>query len=257
MTPLRTAIALLAAAALGTSAPLLAKNNKTPPGNPCGDGPGRGTGNPCNGNNGNDGANGNAGGGGNPFQFEDIAVPPQDSRGVFIAQVGATNRAEARQTGNNAYARIVQTGDGNGATVDQDNGNHYASIAQDGDGNTANVGQEGRGQAVLMLAQQGDNNRADVSQTEAQAIYSAAAISQSGSNNLIGLVQDGSDNQARLVQNGDGNLMTATQLGNSNRLAWTQDGSGLSDMQVTQSGGQSMEIIQTNTGDPIVNGDGG
>jgi len=50
----------LALAAL--SCPALAQSNRTPPGDPCGSGPGVGRGNPCNGNNGNPGGNGNSGG---------------------------------------------------------------------------------------------------------------------------------------------------------------------------------------------------
>lgn len=240
---------ILAAAALALvlGTPAAADNGKTPPGNPCGDGPGRGTGNPCNGNNGNGGRNGNAGGGA-PFEFENIAVPAEEDRGVFVSQIGSGNRAEARQRGARSYARVAQSGDDNSVDIDQDDGDHYVRVAQDGSNNALVAGQEGTGQSVLMLAQQGTFNRADVSQTESGTLFSAAAISQSGNGNLLNLVQDGSDNQARLIQEGDGNAMTATQIGDGNRLAWTQQGSGLADLQVTQEGGQSMQITQTNGG---------
>lgn len=227
MTSIRTPLASLAAIALAFGSPASAQTSDAPPG---GEEPGAER--------------------GSPFEFERIPVPEDDRRGVFIAQVGATNRAEARQSGSNSYARIIQNGDENQADVVQDDGSHHASIAQDGNRNSVNVGQQGQGRSVLMLAQQGNGNRADVSQTESQAIYSAAAIGQTGSDNLLSLVQDGSDNQARLVQNGDGNTMTVVQQGSGNRLSWTQDGNGLSDLQITQDGGQALQITQTNGGAP-------
>ena len=49
-----------------------------------------------------------------------------------------------------------------------------------------------------------------------------------------------------MTQNGDGNAMSAVQTGNANRLAWTQDGSGLSDLQIQQDGGSTLQIIQSN-----------
>lgn len=232
------------AAILALPAPSLAQTDTTPPGDPCGDGPGVGTGNPCNGNNGNTGANGNAGG----FEFEEIEVTQQDDRGAFISQIGSGNQAGAEQQGSDAYARIIQSGERNSVDLRQDNGNHYAEIAQDGDGNSVLAGQDGSGQSVLLLVQQGSLNTAELSQFESGSLYSAAAVSQSGSGNLLNLVQDGSDNQARLTQSGDNNAMSATQLGDGNRLDWTQQGNGLSDLQITQEGGQAMQITQTNTG---------
>lgn len=234
MTSIRTTLASLAAIALTFASPVAAQTNNANPGNAA---PGTGR--------------------GGQFEFERIPVPEEDRRGVFISQIGATNRTEARQSGSNSYVRIIQNGDENQVDIGQDEGNHHASIAQDGNRNTANVGQQGQGRTVLMLAQQGDGNRADVSQTESQAIYSAAAIGQTGSDNLLSLVQDGSDNQARLIQNGDGNAMTAIQQGNGNRLSWTQDGNGLSDLRIMQDGGQAMEITQTNTGAPPSGNGGG
>ena len=68
----------------------------------------------------------------------------------------------------------------------------------------------------------------------------------------MALDQEGSDNLAILTQQGDENGMTATQLGVGNRLTWTQEGTGLSDLQVTQTGGNQtggqLSITQTNTG---------
>lgn len=241
--------AILAAAMMSFAAPVLADTGNIPPGDPCGDGNGAGTGNPCGGNNGNSGENGNAG-----FTFEEIAVPVQEDRGAFISQIGSGNTAEADQQGTSAYARVIQNGDANQVDLRQDDGNHYTEIAQDGDSNTVFAGQDGNGQAALLLAQRGSGNSAELSQFESGDLYSAAAISQSGSGNRLNLVQDGSDNQARLAQSGDNNIMTATQLGAGNRLEWTQNGSGLSDLQITQDGGQALQITQTNTGAPPPSG---
>lgn len=192
--------------------------------------------------------------GASDFTFTEIQVEQEDRRGVFVAQVGSSNRAEARQNNSSSYVRIAQNGDENQADVDQAGGEHLVQLAQDGDRNTARIVQDGQGQSVLMLAQQGNGHQANISQTEAGSLFSAAAISQSGAGNLLNLVQDGSDNQARLTQTGEDNAMSATQLGAGNRLEWTQDGNGLSDLQITQDGGQAMQVTQTNTGSPAPGG---
>ena len=85
-------------------------------------------------------------------------------------------------------------------------------------------------------------------QTDSSLLYSAAAVLQSGNGNLLTLIQDGDDNQARLTQDGDDNTMTATQLDAGNRIEWMQDGDGLSDLQITQTGGASIQITETNSG---------
>ncbi len=233
--------------------PAHADNNKVPPGNPCGDGPGKGTGNPCNGNNGNDGAQGNAGsnrgGGGGNAPFDPVALPNADDRGVFITQVGETNRAEVRQASGSSYTRIAQDGSENATVLVQGaSGRHYASVAQDGDNNTLDGVQDGSGQTVLLLAQQGDGNGAIIRQSDDGTGYSAAAVQQSGNGNQLVLVQDGSDNQARLTQDGDDNAMTATQLNNGNRLEWSQTGDGLADLGIVQTGNGSLQITQSTTG---------
>ena len=64
----------------------------------------------------------------------------------------------------------------------------------------------------------------------------------------MALVQNGSDNRARLTQDGDANGMTAVQNGDGNRLAWSQQGSNLSDLAITQNGGQAIQITQTGGG---------
>lgn len=230
------------------AAPALADNDKVPPGDPCGDGPGQGTGNPCNGNNGNDGAQGNAGGPGQP-ELEPIELPANDKTGVFITQIGDTNRAQVTQNSGRSYAQVVQAGANNISVLGQGAaGTHYAAIAQSGDENTLDAAQDGSGQTVLLLAQQGDGNGTIIRQSDAGSSYSAAAVQQSGNGNRIVLVQDGSDNQARLTQDGDDNELTATQLNNGNRLGWAQFGNGLSGVAVTQTGNGNLQITQSNTG---------
>ena len=100
-------------------------------------------------------------------------------------------------------------------------------------------------QAIADLTQVGSGNTILLAQTDNGVLGSAAEIVQSGNGNSIGLIQDGSDNQARLTQNGDNNLMTASQLNSGNRLEWVQDGSGLSDITVEQTGGQTIFILQS------------
>lgn len=238
--------ALLGALLLtGMTAPAWADTDKTPPGDPCGSGPGKGTGNPCGGNNGNPGTQGNAGKGGGQPEFVPIDLPPEDNRGVFVSQVGDTNRATIVQGTASSYARVVQSGEGNTVGVEQGaQGTHYASIAQDGDSNLAIAAQEGTGRTVLLLAQQGNGNEALVRQADTGPAYSAAAIQQTGNGNGISLVQDGSDNQARLTQDGDDNRMDAIQLGTGNRLGWSQTGDGLSGTQVVQTGNGNLQITQ-------------
>ena len=83
--------AVLAAALLAAPASLLAGNDKTPPGDPCGSGPGQGTGNPCKGNNGNQGQNGNSGKDKVRYDNHPDAFTvsrPGNARGAFITQIG-------------------------------------------------------------------------------------------------------------------------------------------------------------------------
>ena len=185
---------------------------------------------------------------GEQLTFEDIEVPVDQDRGVFIEQIGIGNRVEATQAGGASSARIAQQGDDNRAEIDQSGGIHYAAVAQEGNDNGVTLDQDGTGQTALFLAQQGKANVADVLQRENGVPYSAAAISQSGNANSLTLIQDGNDNQARLTQDGSGNAMTATQLGATNRLEWAQAGDGLSDLQIEQSGGSTMYVLQTNSG---------
>ena len=55
------------------------------------------------------------------FSFTEIEVlEAEDQRGVYVAQVGSSNRADARQTNSNSRARILQDGEQNQADVTQD-----------------------------------------------------------------------------------------------------------------------------------------
>lgn len=180
---------------------------------------------------------------------QDDVISTERDVGVFVSQVGNANAVDARQGSSDSDARIVQDGSENSAELDQGvAGNHFADVTQRGDRNSLVAAQNGNGQAALFLSQLGDENSAVTAQSDGGDVFSAATVLQSGNSNSLILQQDGSDNQARLTQNGDGNTMSATQLNSGNRLEWTQDGSGLSDLQVTQEGGQTMFIQQTNTG---------
>lgn len=225
-------------------------NGHVPPGNPCGDGPGQGTGNPCNGNNGNDGHQGNAGGrshGGSdydqphPFSIE----RPGNASGAFITQIGEVNQASIRQSDNRQFADVRQYGERNQADVAQaGSGAHYALVGQLGAENRVELGQAGEGVQVAILKQVGHDNRMDVSQTGDGASSGVFAL-QLGLDNALSLAQSGSGNQAALVQEGSGNEMNAIQNGN-NLLVWTQIGDNLSHATIDQGAGQALQITQSN-----------
>ena len=238
--------------ALGSAAPALADTASVPPGNPCF----KDNGNPCNDNNGNLGHQGNVHhehvvvGPPGPI---DITMPPVSDRGVFISQVGDNNVANAVQTAPNAYAAVVQDGNSNDAETNQSgDGTGYIAAAQTGDANFARLQQSGAGQNVVYASQTGSGNWMWSNQAALGAIFNGAKLSQSGNYNDMALDQEGSDNLAVLTQDGDNNGMTATQLGDGNRLIWTQQGDNLSDLLVTQTGGNQnggqLMITQTNVG---------
>jgi minor curlin subunit len=250
---MRKLIGIAVAAMAMCAAPALADTTSTPPGAPCS----KNNGNPCRGNNGNLGAQGNVGHekvkiDKNPPPI-DLSMPPVTDRGVFITQVGTGNEASVQQTAPNAYARVTQSGDENDADIAQTgSGTAYVDASQTGTANFARVQQSGSGQNVAYVTQQGNNNWLWSNQNAIGAVYNGARLSQTGNGNDMQLVQDGSDNLADLSQEGDDNGMTAVQLGEGNRLAWVQDGSNLSDLQITQTGGAAIGgqllITQTNVG---------
>lgn len=173
-----------------------------------------------------------------------------DPQGVFVSQIGSGNTSDVAQEGSRQSAIIAQEGDDNSVSLTQaDSGLHSARIAQNGDDNLMVAEQRGAGDIALEVAQSGLGNTVNAFQrNEIKALGSAATILQQGSGNSINLIQDGSDNVANLSQTGESNAMTATQLNDGNRLSWSQNGTGLSDLQVTQNGGQAIEITQSSTG---------
>jgi len=233
------------------AAPALADNSSTPPGNPCL----KDNGNPCNNNNGNLGEQGNA----NHEKVKidkkpppiDLPMPAVSGRAVYISQIGDSQVATVRQMAPNAYARIHQEGTSNEADVTQGGtGTAYLETAQDGIGNFARVQQGGSGQNVAYLTQSGSANWAWANQNAVGAIHNGTRMVQTGDNNDMALFQNGSDNRALLTQEGDGNGMTAVQIGDGNRLIWTQQGSNLTDLEITQTGGAEKggQLLVTQTG---------
>jgi hypothetical protein len=245
-------ILITACAVLGlvSATPAWAKNDKIPPGDPCGIGPGVGTGNPCNGNNGNQGDQGNSGNGhGNGGGVPDFEVPPLPGHGAYITQIGDYSRADVSQTNSKSLAIVWQHGDGNEADVTQNGtARDFALVKQLGKNNDAAVLQQGGGENVLYAVQGGDGNHLASSQTSTAA-SNGAIMAQFGANNEMSLVQNGSDNQALLKQLGDENEMHATQNNDGNRLVWVQAGNklpkGNQPTQITQNGGGNLIITQT------------
>ena len=241
---------ILAAGVAALSALMLApaahaKTDKETPGKPCEPGGGQGTGNPCNGNNGNPSPEGNA-----KEKVVRDYDPPRftivrgTGRGAFIDQIGNVNSATITQTRNSQYARIAQTGDRNVASAAQSGpGAHYGTIVQEGSDNTAALTQSGAGAQVAYLTQDGVANQMTVTQNGGMTTSGVEAL-QMGDRNTMSLTQNGENNMARLTQNGSDSTMTAVQNGN-NQLTWTQTGVGLSDLQITQPAGQALLVTQT------------
>jgi len=246
-TAIRRALAPAGAALVAlTLAPAAqAGSTKETPGSPCVPGGGQGTGNPCNGNNGNPSPEGNA-----KEKVVRDTNPPRftivrgSGHGAFIDQIGDVNNATITQTRNTQYARIAQTGDRNAASANQSgSGAHYGAIVQDGSDNTAALTQSGAGAQVAYLSQDGSANQMTVQQNGGLTISGVEAM-QIGDRNTMSLTQNGENNMARLTQNGSDSTMTAVQNGN-NQLSWTQTGVGLSDLQITQPAGQALLVTQT------------
>ena len=249
MTAFRSTAATAALAfALGAAPALAQQTDHVPPGNPCGSGPGQGTGNPCNGNNGNAGAQGNVRII-RPSPPISIAMPAISGRTAYIEQIGDTNRATISQTSDNAYGRVVQQGNENRAQIRQEgSATSYADARQTGNRNIASVLQNGGGQNVAYTLQTGSDNVLAVRQTADGGLHNGAIASQQGERNLLSLTQEGSDNLAKLSQEGSDNQMTATQLGSGNRLTWTQQGDGNRNLNIVQDGSQGMQVTQTRPG---------
>ena len=244
---MRSIIALAAAAMLLAPTPVLAGTDKETPGAPCVPGGGVGTGNPCNGNNGNPSPEGNAQ---EKVHYDKHPDPftigrPGNDRGAYITQAGDQDNAAIHQTANTQYARIDQSGDQNDANVEQTgNGAHYALSSQTGDFNELDLAQSGAGVKVAFTEQTGDFNEMSLTQ-QGGTISSGVAATQLGDGNSMALFQSGDNNQARLTQDGSGNAMTASQTGGNNQLTWTQTGDNLSDLGISQTGGQALLVTQS------------
>lgn len=172
-------------------------------------------------------------------------LPSGNTRGVFVEQIGEANVSNVSQENASSFARTKQTGERNEASLTQNGlATGYADIRQDGSDNNVTATQQGDDgtQNTLLLVQNGDSN---VAITD-QAGSNAAILGQYGNGNAINLNQNGSDNLASLSQEGDDNIMSISQLGQDNQLQWTQQGIGLTDLQVDQSGGARLAIIQSN-----------
>jgi hypothetical protein len=243
-----TFVALLVTGLMLSPAPLLAGNDKIPGGDPCGTGPGYGTGNPCHGNHGNQGDNGNSGN--ERTDYDNHPTPftvtrPGNARGAFINQIGDQDVATIRQSETTQYARLDQTGDRNSAEVTQDgSGAHYALVRQTGSDNELDLAQGGSSVQVALLQQTGNGNAMTFDQLGG-AVSSGLSAVQLGDDNTMSLAQSGTNNQARLVQDGSGNAMTASQTGGNNQLSWTQTGDNLSDLNISQTGGKALQVTQS------------
>lgn len=237
---------ILAGVALAAAVPAIADTTKETPGKPCEPGGGQGTGNPCNGNNGNPSPEGNV----NKERVvidkkpDPFTIVRGSGSGAFITQIGEDNAAAIAQSRNTQYARIDQDGSRNTASAAQIGGGaHYALVGQTGADNLATLIQSGAGAQVAYLTQDGASNLMTVTQNGGLLTSGVEAL-QMGDRNTMSLTQNGENNMARLTQNGTDSAMTAVQNGN-NQLTWTQTGTGLSDLEITQPEGQALQVTQT------------
>jgi len=174
-----------------------------------------------------------------------VTAPEAGTRGAYVTQIGDEHRATVIQDNPGMLAIVHQQGARNDATLIQSGvGRQLASLRQLGEDNFAMVAQDGLAASHLVLLQQGVGNSARAVQSST-LLGNTAAMTQIGSGNDMSLVQEGDGNDASLLQAGDDNRMAATQNGSGNMLTWMQYGHGLSQLDVTQGGGQTMLITQT------------
>lgn len=181
----------------------------------------------------------------------DVARPAPLRTSAYVIQVGDQNTASISQNASQQFARIEQNGDGHSASATQSGeGTAYLEVDQAGLLNSIVVKQEAApgGSNIALAEQAGEDNVILLDQSATTDSVNGAIMVQNGTGNQMNLLQTGSDNRAELVQLGDNNAMTATQNGSDNQLRWVQNGSGLSDLQIVQSGSQAMTITQTNGG---------
>ena len=246
-------------------------------GDPCGDGQGQGTGNPCNGNNGNDGGNGNAG-------HKDAALTTSTLTPLSNLESGVI-----RQAGERNLAGVLIKGDSNDFHVSQLGNDNKAGQALSGSFNQAAIvqgtpdGAKGSGNKAVQVQlgssnsayahQSGNSNVAvqvqagglGTSPTVAEAALTGAGglASSAGSSNYVQSAEavlanynargEGTGNSITLQQNGDKNTALLAQFGNDNSIALRQPGNAYAS--ITQFGnGHAIGIEQqagTNGVSPI------
>ena len=184
------------------------------------------------------------------LQIELVTATPLRTS-AYIAQIGEANTASISQDSTRQAASVEQNGDSQSARVAQMGaGTAYLEIDQAGLLNTfvSNQNSADGGGNIALVAQQGEGNAILLDQSGIAGSVNTAILAQQGTGNQLQLEQDGADNRAELVQLGDNNIMTATQNGSANQLRWVQEGSGLSDLQIVQTGNQAISITQSNGG---------
>lgn len=160
-----------------------------------------------------------------------LATGAQAQRAVDVAQIGAVRANQAGSATTTAAAPALLA-----ATATSGSGG--IAVRQQGDGSsTIAAGVDPAGLLPRMPAA-----------TAATTSANVAFITQAGVGGTIVLDQNGADNTARLTQVGDDNRMTATQNGRGNLLDWTQNGNHLPDLAITQSGNQTLYVVQTGGG---------
>ncbi|WP_152414448.1 hypothetical protein [Blastomonas sp. AAP53] len=181
----------------------------------------------------------------------ELSKPEPVRSSAYISQIGEANSATITQDSTRQAASILQDGTRQAASAIQSgDGTAYLEIDQAGLLNTIVVRQSADvgGGNIAVAAQEGQANAILLDQSATAGSLNTAMLAQQGIGNRMQLDQAGSDNRAELLQLGDSNTMTATQNGSANQLRWVQNGSGLSDLQIVQSGNQAMSITQTNGG---------
>lgn len=175
--------------------------------------------------------------------LQTATLTPATERNVYVTQVGDSNDATVAQGADRGSVRVEQRGSHNVAQVVQapDTSRGLAAIGTAAVPLVAIADDSGSSIAILQM---GGGNHADVRQFNTDGSINVAALMQSGTDNRMRLDQTGFGNHAELEQTGDGNAMTATQLAGANALRWRQIGDGMPDLNVQQTGGQTVDIVQ-------------
>ncbi|WP_141397803.1 hypothetical protein [Novosphingobium sp. Chol11] len=216
-------------------------------GDPCGEGHGRGVGNPCESNNGNDGENGNAGLKAlrssatlTPLANLESGVIRQsgernfagvlikgDSNDFHVSQLGNDNKAAQAVSGAFNQAAIVQgtpngaTGSGNSAVQVQHGGFNSAYAHQAGNNNIAVQVQAGNGGTTEAWAETALASAGTLGAAAGNANYTQSAEAVLASYSARG---NGTKNSITLQQNDDNNIALLGQFGDNNSIALRQPG---------------------------------